>query len=72
MVYCNISYFSFKLYGGVEFMHKKRLSEAFMSPACSFSKAAIKMLLFQSTTLIVVILSLALKADYHYLALYIN
>lgn len=53
-------------------MHKKKLSEAFMSPACSFSKAAIKMLLFYSATLIAVILSLALNADYHYLALYIN
>lgn len=30
------------MYGGVEFMHKIKRLEAFMSPACLISKAAIK------------------------------
>lgn len=43
-----------------------------MFPACSISKAAIKMRLLLSRTLIVVISSFALKTDFHHLALYIN
>lgn len=53
-------------------MHKKKLSEAFMFPVCSISKAVIKMHLLLSRTLIVVILSFALKSDYDHLAVYIN
>lgn len=84
VVFYNISYFSLNcrlfmgckwfcfMYGGVEFMHKKKLSEAFMFPACSISKAAIKMQLLLSRTLMVLISSFALKSAYHHLALYIN
>lgn len=55
------------MYGGLEFMHKEKLSEAFMFPVCSISKAWIKMQKLLSRTMIVVISSFALKADYHHL-----
>lgn len=57
-------------WGGIHAWEK--LSEAFMFPVCSISKAAIKKQLLMSRTLIVVISSFALKTDYHHLALYIN
>ena len=61
------------MYSGMEFMHKKkRISSAFMFLACLITKAAIKMLLLLSRTLIVVISSFAPQTDYHNLALYIN
>lgn len=60
------------MYSGLEFMHKKKLSEAFMFPACSISKAAIKMWLLLCATLIVLILLLALKTEYHHPVLYMN
>lgn len=51
-------------------MHKKKFAEAFMFPACSIFRAAIKMQLFSSRALIAAISSSALKAGYHHLALY--
>lgn len=53
-------------------MHKKKLSEAFMFPVCSISKAAIKIRLLLSRALVVLISSFALKIAYHHLALCIN
>lgn len=53
-------------------MHNKKLSHAFMFPASSISMAVIRMQLFLSRTLIIVISSFALTSDYHHLALHIN
>lgn len=64
----------FFMHRGTEFMHKKKLSEAFMFPVCSISKAVIKMHLLYSNLKpwYVLILSFALKTDYHHLVVYIN
>lgn len=60
------------MYSGLEFMNKKKLSEAFMFPLCSISKPEIEMQMLSSRTVMMAISSFALKADYHHLALQIN